>query len=53
MKLTQANLGNYFTLANSLDHFAGNRRIIPAREHDPYVEAFWAWCAQCEYHARS
>ena len=28
---------------NSLDHFAGNRRIIPAREHNPYVEAFWAW----------
>ena len=28
---------------NSLDHFAGNRRIIPAREHNPYVEAFWSW----------
>ena len=28
---------------NSMDHFGGNRRIIPAREHNPYVEAFWAW----------
>jgi hypothetical protein len=28
---------------NSLDHFTGNRRIIPARELNPYVEAFWAW----------
>ena len=28
---------------NSMDHFTGNRRIIPAREHNPYVEAFWAW----------
>ena len=31
------------TSHNSLDHFTGNRRIIPAREHNPYVEAFWAW----------
>lgn len=53
MKLTQANLDDYFTLANSLDHFAGNRRIISAREHDLYVEAFWAWWAEREYHARS
>jgi organic radical activating enzyme len=28
---------------NSPDHFSGNRRVIPAREHNPYVEAFWAW----------
>ena len=38
-------MGPYATSTphNSLDHFAGNRRIIPAREHNPYVEAFWAW----------
>jgi organic radical activating enzyme len=38
-------LGAYPTSTphNSPDHFAGNRRIIPAREHNPYVEAFWSW----------
>ena len=38
-------MGPYATSTphNSLDHFTGNRRIIPAREHNPYVEAFWAW----------
>jgi organic radical activating enzyme len=38
-------LGAYPTSTphNSPDHFSGNRRIIPAREHNPYVEAFWAW----------
>lgn len=28
---------------NSLDHFTGARRIIPAREENPYVDAFWEW----------
>jgi organic radical activating enzyme len=28
---------------NAPEHFAGARRVIPAREHNPYVEAFWAW----------
>ena len=28
---------------NDPSHFTGNRRPIPAREHNPYVEAFWAW----------
>ena len=28
---------------NSLDHFTGERRIIPAREDNPYVDAFWTW----------
>ena len=28
---------------NAPEHFSGARRIIPAREHNPYVEAFWAW----------
>ena len=38
-------MGPYATSTphNSLDHFTGNRRIIPAREYNPYVEAFWAW----------
>ena len=38
-------MGPYATSTphNSLDHFTGNRRIIPAREHNPYVEAFWTW----------
>ena len=28
---------------NDPSHFTGNRKPIPAREHNPYVEAFWAW----------
>ena len=28
---------------NAPEHFSGARRVIPAREHNPYVEAFWAW----------
>ena len=38
-------LGPYPTSTphNSMDHFGGNRRVIPAREHNPYVEAFWKW----------
>ena len=28
---------------NAPDAFAGDRRVIPAREHNPYVEAFWQW----------
>ena len=28
---------------NSPDHFMGQRRPIPARESNPYVDAFWAW----------
>jgi MoaA/NifB/PqqE/SkfB family radical SAM enzyme len=37
--------GAYPTLVphNSPEHFAGDRRPIPAREHNPYVEAFWEW----------
>lgn len=31
------------TVHNSPDHFDGPRRVIPAREHNPYVEAFWSW----------
>ena len=28
---------------NAPEHFVGNRRPIPVREHNPYVEAFWRW----------
>lgn len=28
---------------NDLAHFTGNRRPIPNREYNPYVEAFWKW----------
>jgi organic radical activating enzyme len=37
--------GAYPTLVphNAPEHFSGSRRPIPAREHNPYVEAFWQW----------
>ena len=40
-----ARLGAYPTLVphNAPEHFTGSRRPIPAREHNPYVEAFWEW----------
>lgn len=28
---------------NSPEHFQGRRRVIPNREHNPYLEAFWRW----------
>lgn len=28
---------------NDPAHFTGDRRPIPVREHNPYLEAFWAW----------
>ena len=28
---------------NAAEHFIGHRKPIPARDHNPYVEAFWAW----------
>jgi organic radical activating enzyme len=31
------------TIHNDLSHFVGRNRPIPAREHNPYVEAFWQW----------
>ena len=38
-------LGGYptHTIHNDPSHFTGNRRPIPAREDNPYVEAFWQW----------
>jgi len=38
-------LGAYPTSTphNDPDHFRGDRRPIPAREHNPWVEAFWQW----------
>ena len=37
--------GAYPTLVphNAPEHFSGSRKPIPARDHNPYVEAFWAW----------
>jgi len=37
--------GGYPThvIHNDPAHFAGDRRVIPNREHNPYVEAFWQW----------
>jgi organic radical activating enzyme len=31
------------TIHNDPSHFVGRNRPIPAREHNPYVEAFWDW----------
>lgn len=31
---------------NDPRHFEGQRRPIPNREHNPYVEAFWQWWPQ-------
>lgn len=28
---------------NAIEHFQGRRRVIPNREHNPYLEAFWNW----------
>jgi organic radical activating enzyme len=28
---------------NAPEHFSGHRKPIPARDHNPYVEAFWSW----------
>ena len=28
---------------NAIEHFQGRRRVIPNRENNPYVEAFWKW----------
>ena len=31
------------TTHNDPSHFVGRNRPIPVREHNPYVDAFWAW----------
>ena len=31
------------TIHNDPSHFVGRRRPIPARENNPYVDAFWSW----------
>jgi organic radical activating enzyme len=38
-------LGAYPTSDRHNDpvHFRGDRRVIPVREHNPYVDAFWQW----------
>jgi sulfatase maturation enzyme AslB (radical SAM superfamily) len=40
-----ARLGAFPTSSphNSPDHFMGQRRPIPVRDTNPYVEAFWQW----------
>jgi len=40
-----AQLGGYptSTIHNDPGHFTGRNRPIPVRDHNPYVEAFWAW----------
>ncbi len=47
-------LGGYptSTVHNSPNHFSGSRRVIPAREHNPYVEAFWQWWPDLYPHLR-
>jgi organic radical activating enzyme len=47
-------LGGYptSTVHNSPDHFRGDRRVIPVREHNPYVEAFWRWWPDLYPHLR-
>jgi hypothetical protein len=37
---------------NAPEHFTGARRVIPAREHNPYVEAFWSWWPDLYPHLR-
>ena len=37
---------------NHPDHFSGDRRPIPAREHNPYLAAFWAWWPRLYPHLR-
>jgi organic radical activating enzyme len=46
--------GAYPTAAphNAPEHFSGARRVIPAREHNPYVEAFWQWWPDLYPHLR-
>lgn len=46
--------GAYPTLVphNDPAHFAGDRRPIAAREHNPYLEAFWTWWPRLYPHLR-
>ena len=40
-----ARLGAYPTIHrhNDPSHFVGERAVIPNREHNPYLDAFWRW----------
>jgi hypothetical protein len=31
------------TVHNDPGHFSGRNRPVPARDHNPYVDAFWSW----------
>lgn len=37
--------GGYPTVPehNAPEHFAGDRTPVPAKDHNPYVDAFWKW----------
>jgi len=37
---------------NAPEHFAGDRRVIPLREHNPYTDAFWQWWPTLYPHLR-
>lgn len=40
------------TTHNDPSHFSGRNRPIPAREYNPYVEAFWQWWPELYPHLR-
>lgn len=40
------------TTHNDPSHFRGRNRPIPAREHNPYVEAFWEWWPELYPHLK-
>jgi organic radical activating enzyme len=37
---------------NAPEHFTGHRKPIPAREYNPYVEAFWEWWPELYPHLK-
>lgn len=46
--------GGYPTavIHNDPTHFSGDRKVIPNREHNPYLEAFWQWWPTLYPHLR-
>lgn len=37
---------------NDPEYFAGRRKPIPVREHNPYIEAFWLWWPELYPHLK-
>jgi len=37
---------------NDPEYFTGRRKPIPAREHNPYIEAFWLWWPELYPHLK-